>query len=58
MKLAKDASFRFTPITDQRYATLLTLRTSDGNASPGLRVRDLAPETGQGQSHCRRKLNG
>jgi hypothetical protein len=25
MKLAKGASFRFTPITDQRYATLLTL---------------------------------
>ena len=24
MKLAKGASFRFTPITDQRYATLLT----------------------------------
>jgi hypothetical protein len=24
MKLAKGASFRFTPITDQRYATRLT----------------------------------
>ena len=26
MRLAKGASFRFTPITDQRYATLLTRR--------------------------------
>jgi hypothetical protein len=33
-------------------------QTSDGNASPGLRVRDLAPETGLGQNHCRGKLNG
>src|SRR6266700_3250319 len=33
-------------------------RTSDGNASTRLRARDLAPETGQGQYHCRRKLNG
>jgi hypothetical protein len=33
-------------------------RTSDGNASPGLRARDLVPETDQGQSHCRGKLNG
>jgi hypothetical protein len=31
-------------------------RTSDGNASPGLRARELAPESAQGQSHCRRKL--
>src|SRR6266567_833808 len=27
-------------------------------ASPGLRARNLAPETGQEQSDCRRKLNG
>src|SRR6266700_2515220 len=33
-------------------------RTSDGNASPGLRARDLAPETDQEQSHCGGKLNG
>jgi hypothetical protein len=33
-------------------------RTSDGNASPGLRARDLVPETDQGLSHCRGKLNG
>jgi hypothetical protein len=33
-------------------------RTSDGNALPDLRVRNLAPETGQGQGHWRRKLNG
>src|SRR6266852_6342016 len=33
-------------------------RTSDGNASPGLRACDLAPETGRGQSHCRRLRRG
>jgi ABC-type uncharacterized transport system substrate-binding protein len=33
-------------------------RTSDGNASPGSRARDLAREAGEGQGHCRRKLNG
>ena len=33
MKLAKDASFRFTPIADQRYATLLT-HSSPGRCAP------------------------
>ncbi len=33
-------------------------RTSDGNASAGLRARDLALEIGQEQSHCWHKLNG